>query len=306
MYPNKATLATLLIWLRPHFFIKWPRRRYFSSSIYPMSIFVRPDSPPPRQPSPEIPHAPLPYPHHPRRAISQPKIKPVSPARPPGLQLPVRTVQSARSYDQIPSARSADDSLLTPRKRTPPTLKMQQPFGQEIHPRHMSTTLTVTTVHRRASVHVCPVANPPPPPSDPKRNLRPHPNSFDSLYLPEMHANAIPQRKPPSKSVLPPPLKKHKGLSMACLRFLRIRNPSQSEKIATTTFVKHWMFIMQNPGGALAFCVYNTSFYLTTLQYLTNPAFLATLLHSLRIPLTITQSPSFQSPWLCTLLSIYI
>lgn len=202
----------------------------------PMSIFARPDSPPPRQPSPEIPHAPLPYPHHPRRVSSNPKIKAVSPARPPGLQLPTRIVQSARSYDHITSAHSDDGSLLTPRKRSHPTLKMQQPFGPELNPRHMST-LTVTAVHRRASVPVCPVANPPLPPSDPKRTLRPHPNSFDSLYIPAMDANAIPQRKPPSKSVLPS-LKKHKSLSLACLRFFRIRNPSQSERIATTIFGK--------------------------------------------------------------------
>ena len=197
-----------------------------------MSIFVRPDSPPPRQPSPDFMPAPLPYPHHPRRVLSQPKIRAVSPARPPGLQFPTRTVQYARSYDQITSAHS-DDSLLTPRKRAPPALRMQQPFGPELNPRHMST-LTVTAVHRRASV---PVASPPPPPSGPKRTLRPHPNSFDSLYLPEMHSSSISQRKSPSKSLLPS-LKKHKSLSMACLRFFRFRNHSQSEKIATTTFGK--------------------------------------------------------------------
>ena len=202
-----------------------------------MSIFVRPDSPPPRQPSPDIPPAPLPYPHHPRRVASQPKIRAVSPARPPGLQLPTRTVHSARSYDHITNEHSYDNSLLTPRKRTPSTLKMQQPSGPELNPRHIST-LTVTAVNRRSSVHVCPVASPPLPPSGPKRTLRPHPNSFDSLYLPEMDARAIPQRKPPSRSVLPS-LKKHKSLSMACLRFFRIRNSSQSEKIATTTFGKH-------------------------------------------------------------------
>jgi hypothetical protein len=190
-----------------------------------MSIFVRPDSPPPRQRSPDIAPAPLPYPHHPRRVASQPKIRAVSPARPPGLQLPTRTVHSARSYDHI-NAHSDDNSLLTPRKQTPPTLKMQQPFGPELNPRHIST-LTVTAVHRRSSVHdVCPVANPPLPPS-----------GAYSLYLPEMDASAIPQRKPPSRSVFPS-LKKHKSLSMACLRFFRIRNSSQSEKVATTTFDK--------------------------------------------------------------------
>lgn len=195
-----------------------------------MSIFVRPDSPPPRQPSPDITPTPLPYPHHPRRAASQPKIRALSPARPPGLQLPTRTVQPARSYDCITNARSDDDNLLTLRKRTPPTSRMQQPFG----PEHMST-LTVTAVHRRSSVHVCQVANPPLPP---KRTLRSHPNSFDSLYLPEMDASAIPQRKPSSKSVHPP-LKKHKSLSMACLRFFRFRISSQLQKPATTTFGKH-------------------------------------------------------------------
>jgi hypothetical protein len=195
-----------------------------------MSIFVRPDSPPPRQPSPDIPPTPLPYPNHPRRVVSHPRIRAVSPTRPPGLQLPTRTIQYARSYDHITSAHS--DTT----KRAPPTLRMQQPFGPELNTRHMSS-LTVTAVHRRASVHVCPVANPPLPPSGPKRILRPHPNSFDSLYLPEMDASAIPQLKSPSKSVFPS-LKKHKSLSIACLRFFRIRNSSQSENVATTTFGK--------------------------------------------------------------------
>lgn len=191
-----------------------------------MSIFVRPDSPPPRQPSPDIAPAPLPYPHHPRRVVSQPKIRAVSPVLPPGLQFPTRTVQPARSYDRITNARSDDNDLLTPKKRTPPTSRMQQPFGPE-NPRH----ITITAVHRRASVHVCQVANPPLPPSGPKRTLRPH---LNSLYLPEMDASAIPQRKPPSKSVLHP-LKYRKSLSMACLRFFRFRNSSQSQKPATTT-----------------------------------------------------------------------
>ena len=199
-----------------------------------MSIFVRPDSPPPRQPSPDIPTAPLPYPHHPRRTVSHPKIRAESPTHPPGLQVPTRTVQYARSYDHLTSAVS-DNSRLTPRTRAPPTLRMQQPFSPELNPMHMST-LTRTAVHRRASVHVYPVANPSLPPSGPKRTLRPHPNSFDSLYLPEMDASPIPQRKSPSKSVLPS-LKKHKSLSM-CLRFFRFRNSSQSEKIASTNFGK--------------------------------------------------------------------
>ena len=202
-----------------------------------MSIFVRPDSPPPRQPSPDITPTPLPYPHHPRRVASQPKFRPVSPARPPGLQLPTRTVQPARSYDHITNAYSDDNDLSTSRKRAPPTSRMQQPFGPGLNPRQMST-LTVTAVHRRSSVHVCQVANPPLPPSGPKRTLRPHPNSFDSLYLPEMDANAIPQRKLPSKPVLPP-LKKQKSLSMACLRFFRFRNSPQSQKPAAPTFGKH-------------------------------------------------------------------
>jgi hypothetical protein len=197
-----------------------------------MSTFSRPDSPPPRQPSPDIALAPLPYPRHPRRVVSQPKIRAVSPARPPGLQLPARTVHYARSYDHLTSAHG----FLTPRKRAlaPPTLRMQQAFGPEFNPSHADT---VTAVHRRASVHVCPVANPSLPPSGPKRILMPHPNSFDSLYLPEMDASAISQRKPPSKSVLPS-LKKHKSLSMACLRLFRIRNSFQSGKIATTAFGK--------------------------------------------------------------------
>ena len=184
-----------------------------------MSIFVRPASPPPRQPSPDIMPAPLPYPHHPRRVVSQPKIKVVSPSRPPGLS-PTRTVQPARSYDHMRKTHNDDNRLS--RSRTSSSLKTQQPSrGPELNPQHMSTL----------TVHVHPVANTPTTTaSGSKRILRPYPNSFDSLYLPQIDeivgANAIPQRKPSSKSVLPP-LEKHKSLGMACFRFFRIRNFSR-------------------------------------------------------------------------------
>lgn len=193
-----------------------------------MSIFVRPDSPPPRQPSPDITPSPLPYPHHPRRVVSQPKIRvhSPSPSRPPGLQPPAKTVQPARSYDRITN--SHNDHDITPR--------IQQPLPFRNLPElnsHNRATLSVA-VARRSSVHVCPVSDPPLPPSpaaseassSSKRTLRPQPNSFDSFYL-ETGANAIPQRKPTSKPVLPP-LEKHKSLGMACLRFFRFRGNHRS------------------------------------------------------------------------------
>ena len=172
-----------------------------------MSIFVRPDSPPPRQPSPDIAIAPLPYPHHPRRVASQPKIRVVSPSHPPGLHSP-RTVQPVRSYDHMTKAHENNNTFLTPRTSTSSASRTQQSS------RDPAAALAS------------------------KRTLRSHPNSFDSLYLPhidEMDASAIPQRKPPSKSVLPPS-GKHKSLGMACLRFFRIRNPSRQ---ATAVFGKH-------------------------------------------------------------------
>jgi hypothetical protein len=203
-----------------------------------MSIFVRPDSPPPRQPSPDITPAPLPYPHHPRRVASQPKIRVYSPSLPPGLQSPSKTVQPARSYDHITKAHSDSDhnSSMTPKR----TSRIQQPLpphsGPELNSRHRST-LTVAVPRRSSSLHVSPVANPPLPSastasvsSSSKRTLRPQPNSFDSW----MAANALPQRKPPSKPVLPP-LEKHKSLGIACLRFFRFRNSSSrySQKVTT-------------------------------------------------------------------------
>jgi hypothetical protein len=183
-----------------------------------MSIFVRPDSPPPRQPSPDIPPAPLPYPHHPRRAVSQPKIKVYSPSRPPGLQSPTKTIKPVRSYDQ--------NSLRASRKETYP---MQQPLPSRSGAELKSTLQAVP--RRLSSAHVRPVANPPlpsvPAASNSKRTLRPQPNSFDSLYLPhvdDIGANALPQRKSPSKPVLP---EKNKSLGLACLWFFRSRNSSR-------------------------------------------------------------------------------
>jgi hypothetical protein len=194
-----------------------------------MSIFVRPDSPPPRQPSPDITPAPLPYPHHPRRVASQPKIRVVSPSRPPGLQSPIRTIQPVRSYDHMSKTHNDDSGFLTPRTRTSPKSRIQQPSrAPELTPPHMSTL----------TVHVCPVANSSPAASSSKRTLRSHPNSFESLYLPqidEMGASAIPHCKAPSTSVLPP-LDKHKSLGMACLRFFRIRTSSRH---VTAVFNKH-------------------------------------------------------------------
>lgn len=67
------------------------------------SIFVRPDSPPPRQPSPDFFPAPLPYPHHPRRIASHPKIRVHTPTIPPGLHGRTKTLQSARSCDVLSS-----------------------------------------------------------------------------------------------------------------------------------------------------------------------------------------------------------
>lgn len=206
-------------WLKPlrcQNFIKW--RPLLSLSL-PMSIFVRPESPPPRQPSPDITLAPLPYPHHPRRATSQPKIRVYSPSRPPGLHPPTRTVQPARSYDHITRAHDDHNSLIAPRKRTYTSSEAHADLNSRY-----GSTLTVA-VTRRSSVHVCPIPNPPASAaSGSKRTLRPQPHSFDSLYhIDEMGVN---QRKSPSKPALPP-LEKHKNLGMACLRLFRFRNSSR-------------------------------------------------------------------------------
>jgi len=196
-----------------------------------MSIFVRPDSPPPRQPSPDITPSPLPYPHHPRRVASQPKIRlhSPSPSRPPGLSpSPLRTVQPARSYDHITKTHSDHDSLMSKPTRTRQPLTAFRSVPQ----------LNRSTPRRRSSVHICPVSNPSLPPapaalevsSSLKPMLRPQTSSGESFYLPhigEMRPNILPQRKPTSKPVLPP-VEKNKSLSMACLRFFRFRHNHRS------------------------------------------------------------------------------
>ncbi|KAF8812561.1 hypothetical protein BYT27DRAFT_7335811 [Phlegmacium glaucopus] len=203
-----------------------------------MSIFVRPDSPPPRQPSPDIPPTPLPYPHHPRRVASQPKIRIYSPSHPPGLQSPTKTIQPVRSHDHMTKAHSDHNSFVIPMMRTRSTSRTQHlspsRSALDLGSRRKST-LTMA-VPRCSSVHVYPVTNPPLPPApaaldlpsvapSSKRTLRLQPNSFDAFYLDGMGGNSLPQRKPPSKPALPP-LERHKSLGMACLRLFRLRNPS--------------------------------------------------------------------------------
>ncbi|KIM46064.1 hypothetical protein M413DRAFT_441127 [Hebeloma cylindrosporum] len=178
-----------------------------------MSIFVRPDSPPPRQPSPDIIPEPLPYPHHPRRIPSRPKIR----------------IHSARSYDflSIKQETLSDDghcSLRSARPRTRSNLNVSPVTTPSSSPAPSST-----------------YSHPPSVPyhyTGPKHIICPKPVSCIPITLPELTHPSPVLPGPPvpimDKKPTPPPLQKPKSMGIACLKFFGIRtSPSQPQSGVT-------------------------------------------------------------------------
>jgi len=123
-----------------------------------MSIFTRPDSPPPRQPSPQFIPTPLPSPHiHARLRKSSSKQSLPPTTTPPGLHsFPTtnRLVHPVRSYDHLVTRRSpaSTSSHLTP--SPPRSLQIHSaPLAADIRP------------HRRCISHSTPYRSPPPSPT---------------------------------------------------------------------------------------------------------------------------------------------
>ncbi|KAF6762336.1 hypothetical protein DFP72DRAFT_602753 [Ephemerocybe angulata] len=155
-----------------------------------MSYFERPDSPPPREPSPEPVHTPLPSPH--LRARDKRRNNLRSPLAPPGLA-PPRTVQQSRSFDHI----NRDALYPTLRRRTRSSLE------PSASPKLQSASLSPpsTPTHRRTtsvSISHSPPSTPsrsaiPPVPPLPgsartspvfKPSLR---TAVTPIYLPDLH-----------------------------------------------------------------------------------------------------------------------
>ncbi|KAF8974433.1 hypothetical protein BDZ97DRAFT_1911615 [Flammula alnicola] len=230
-----------------------------------MSIFVRPDSPPPRQPSPDILPTPLPYPHHPRRVPSQPKIRVHSPTVPPGLHTRTQTLHSPRSCDFFTNkAENSDDghsSLDTTRKRTRSTVTSTLAGSSLTSTPSTSRSPSLRNSpdfapHHRRTLSVAfpsqsPPSSPSPAPSDsappvpsvpyrytgPKHIVSPKPVACTPIVLPEVDEHRSDVYYPPptlerKPTPVLPALEKHKSMGIACLKFFGIRTPSRQPRVA--------------------------------------------------------------------------
>lgn len=137
-----------------------------------MSVFVRPDSPPPRQPSPDITYTPLNPPAH-SRSRRRPRLsmQPTS-GRAVGPQFSERILHSMRSYDHISEnakckrlANKQDIGSKSKSRGTPlispPTTPRSLPTSSP--PR--SPSLSGKLGHRRSLSFAIPYRSPPPSPT---------------------------------------------------------------------------------------------------------------------------------------------
>ncbi|CAA7259877.1 unnamed protein product [Cyclocybe aegerita] len=206
-----------------------------------MSFFARPDSPPPRAPSPDVLPEPLPCHRHPRRVASQPKVRSPhhSPALPPGLHARTRTLQSARSADVLSiRSKSSDDSHSSVHSLTMRPVKTRTTLGVYDSPSPRSTPSTspsptpspasssrnspdFTRRHRRTLSVVVPHPGSlspntttdsllPPVPSvpaaytytGPKHIICPKPMSFTPIYLPDIEELSHPPPVAPPRTTV--------------------------------------------------------------------------------------------------------
>jgi len=185
-----------------------------------MSIFVRPDSPPPRAPSPEFTLASLPCPPPPRRVHSQPKIRVHSPA---SLHPPTKRLHGARSYDVIKHRQAADsdDGHSVPS----PTTTSSSPIPSL----YDSSTKRSVSVAPSSSSSTPRTGSPPPAQSSASSFVFPVSKHFTVDQPAQPVPVTIPTLKSkPSKASLPP-LERHKNMGVACLRFFGVRFPSTTK-----------------------------------------------------------------------------
>lgn len=227
-----------------------------------MSIFARPDSPPPRQPSPDFLPAPLPSPHlrgRLRHSSSKQSFPSYSPPVPPGLNPAPRshkTIPSMRSYDHINGRNRTGEEY--ERKRTRSTLTASPPTTPRSLPIPSSSRASEERPHRRCLSSAIPYRSPPPsptislapppvppipafvltPPADMKTRSRSlHPMSLTPIRLPELD-NLPPLSEPTYRSQkqsrpqppTPSPEKPKSG--MTCLKFFSLRNSRQKSNRA--------------------------------------------------------------------------
>ncbi|KAF8897657.1 hypothetical protein BD779DRAFT_1491979 [Infundibulicybe gibba] len=195
-------------------------------------MFVRPDSPPPRQPSPDFVPAPLPSPPVHSR-LRNPSARALTPSVPPGLH---KQLLSTRSCDQLgdrirqPHCRLRTQST---HKHAPRSLPSLSPPHTPVLVPHARTP--AHTVSRSPPPSPTTVSTPPPPvppipafmlPStDSKPIAQPRPinlspfrfSEFDNISAISTPSDFLPKRCPPQ-----PQPEKHKGVGMTCLRFFSL------------------------------------------------------------------------------------
>ncbi|KAF5388419.1 hypothetical protein D9615_000519 [Tricholomella constricta] len=219
-----------------------------------MSIFTRPQSPPPRQPSPELAYTPLPVRARQRTTSSQHSSSSYAPATPPGLTLkrPYRPVLSVRSCDHL-HQRAQEHTLRNTRTRS--TLTASPPATPRSLPSPSRSQFNESPSHRRTLSNAIPYRSPPPsptiavppppvppipafvlsPPAQIKSAHCPQPVVIMPIHLPDL-ANLSPLDEPTHatrtrKHTTPPsPHKpyvspdKHRSMGMTCLKFFFLRN----------------------------------------------------------------------------------
>ncbi|TFK29388.1 hypothetical protein FA15DRAFT_752837 [Coprinopsis marcescibilis] len=218
-----------------------------------MSFYARPDSPPPRQPSPEPVHTPLPSPHLRARDRLRPRTS--SPLVPPGLA-PPRTLVQSKSCDHLSAdaeaarteaARLGVSGTQTLRRRVRSNL---EPAKYSYEP---ASSESSTPSHRRtfSVAHSSGLGSPAIPPVPPlPDSARGSPvfkaSNVTPIYLPDLHELSPASEKRPSErkaskrpsiislsslasrsSSPPSPTEKQpRNIGMTCLKFFSLHKSS--------------------------------------------------------------------------------
>ncbi|KAJ7044480.1 hypothetical protein C8F04DRAFT_587834 [Mycena alexandri] len=203
-----------------------------------MSLFCRPDSPPPRSPSPDVMLAPLPPPR--RTSARPPRLSLQSTDCRPKMDKPQRSLASTRSYGdlrQSASPRSASRSrAIVSAPATPRSFAPSSPSGSSFRRAHRRT-LSSASPYRSPPASPT-LSSPPPPvppipafvlsPTDKKPVIRaPAPTR---ILLPEWeHFPIAPDLASPRKPRTPTSARRTgmQAPTMTCSTFFALHNQSQ-------------------------------------------------------------------------------
>ncbi|KAG6903509.1 hypothetical protein C0995_005532 [Termitomyces sp. Mi166 len=203
-----------------------------------MSIFARPPSPPPRQPSPELGYTPLPSPHVRARHRTLSSQTSSAPSLPPGLTTakPRKSILTVRSCNDLPSS-SRSQSIAS--SSTPPATPRSMHSPSRSHFGHIYHRRTLSNAIPYRSPPPSPTLPSPPPPVPPIPTFAlspptpmkrcPPPAAITPIHLPDLD-NVPPltevtcqprsrKQASPTKHIRTP-----EKVAMTCLRFFSLRN----------------------------------------------------------------------------------